>query len=107
MSEIKSEKAYYIIHSNYPKYPCEGGDVGEICYETDDTVTCIDAAEQAIVQAESDARDRAIRAFIKSCPQCLDMDGNRKCMVYGREQTGCVANECNDVQTFLKAYDNE
>lgn len=62
---IKSEKAYDIIHDNYPKYPCEGGDIGEICYETDDTVTCIDAAERAIVQAEFDARDRAVDAFEK------------------------------------------
>lgn len=98
---IKSEKAYDIIHSNYPKYPCEGGDVGDICYETDDTVTCIDAAEQAIVQAESDARDRAIRAFQKSCEHYCDEFG----LCNDIEKTCDIG--CDNSVQFLKAYDNE
>lgn len=101
MSEIKSEKAYDIIHDNYPKYPCEGGDIGEICYETDDTVTCIDAAERAIVQAEYDARYRATKAYKMSCGCFVDTEVETKpCLTYEHYP-------CPYLGQFKQAYDNE
>lgn len=99
MSEIKSERAREIIETCHRIVPCYSSKYDE-WHDTEDT-DAIDKSDaiKAIIKAESDARDRAVRAFCECCsvPECprdwKEGDYFRACQ--------------NAPAEYLKAYDNE
>lgn len=92
MNKIKSENAIKYLNRCF----LAGNTKESISHKAYNRNMC----EEALIRCESDARDRAVRAFCKQCQQ--DNDG-----CPSDENLKGDFNNCNGIKQFKQAYDYE